>query len=399
MKTTWIENSKRSLAVLAGIALAASLLACSEDDPAGPPPVPTVRAVTPTTVSPGDTVTIGGSDFATPHDDNDVFFNNPLRTAVPFAGSATSLRVVVPQDAATGPVRVLVPDQSVAGVGPEVTVNRGVGDVWVFAGTGDDYPLKLHFPTPGTEYLLVPHSANSGTPYTQVHTYGISSGEATSPSPKLVRARVAPPMMTAQERFDERRRRDLEELIRTVDESALVRPDRSRRGAGAAEAPAQFRQLNVLNTAVGSTTNPSNYTQVTAELRYEGQSCLIYNDVDTLATGNFTQADYIELGDFFDNQGYPSDTTHFGHESDIDNNGKVIILISGIINGLAGTIPNWDQSFFIGGFFSPVRPVPGGTIRSARGHDERGGNFLRPCLGSQRSIPTPPQLPPAGHGG
>ena len=157
MKTTWNLYSKKLLAVLAVISLVASLGATCEDDPAGPPPVPTVSTVTPSTVSPGDTVTIGGSDFATPHGDNDVFFYNPLRAAVPFSGSETSLRVVVPPDAATGPVRVSVPDQPEAGVGPEVTVNRGVGDVWVFAGTGNGFPLELPFPATTAEYLLVPH--------------------------------------------------------------------------------------------------------------------------------------------------------------------------------------------------------------------------------------------------
>jgi hypothetical protein len=352
MKTTWILSSKRLLAVLAVITLVASLGATCEDDPAAPPPVPTVSTVSPTTVSPGDTVTIGGSEFATPHGDNDVFFNNPLRAAAPFAGSVTSLRVVVPSDAATGPVRVSVPDQPVAGVGPEVTVNRGVGDVWVFAGTGDDYPLNLPFPTPTAEYLLVPHSANAGSPYTQIHTYGISSGQAPSPSPKLARRSVAPLMMSVRERFDERRRRDLEELMRTVDESALKRPERIQGIAGAPKAPAQIRQFNVLNTAVGNLTNPADYTRV--------------------ATGNFTQADYNEMGSFFDNQGYPSDTTYFGPESDIDSNGQVIVLISGIINGLAGTDPNWDRSYFIGGFFSSVdlfqagqSGIPAGTTNEA----------------------------------
>jgi hypothetical protein len=376
MNTTWMLKSNTLLAALALIALVASLGASCEDDSTGPedelPPVPTVSTVAPSTVSPGDTVTIGGSDFATPARDNDVFFYNPLRAAEPFAGSATSLSVVVPRDAATGPVRVKVPGQPEAGVGPDVAVNRGVGDVWVFAGTGTDYPLKLPFPAGNSEYLLVPHSANPNTPYTQVHSYGITSGQVTAAGRVPAGSRVEPSMMSVRERFDEHRRRELEELMRTVDESALVRPGPLRGIERAPEAPAQFRQFNVLNTAVGSLTNPSSYTQVTAQLRYDGQSCLVYNDVDTLATGNFTQADYDELGSFFDTQGHPSDTTYFGPESDIDANGKVIILVSGIINGLAGTDPNWDQSYFIGGFFSSVdlfregqSGIPAGTTNEA----------------------------------
>lgn len=374
MKTIRIEKWLRPVAVVAATTLAITVVGCSEDDPAAPPPVPQVNSVTPTTVSPGDTVAIAGADFATPHGDNNVYFNNPLRAAVPFEGSATSLRVVVPNDAATGPVRVSVPEQPESGVGPKVTVNRGVGDVWVFAGTGDGYKLELPFPGGGVnaEYLLVPHGADAGAPYTQDVRYDVSSGEAPSPSPPAPGAASVASMMTVRERFDGRLRRDLEELTKVTDGSALAGRNRTRGAALAPAAPAQFEQFNVLNNAVGSTTNASNYTQVTAELRYPGQYCLIYSDVDTLAGGNLTQADFNDLGQFFDTQGFPSDTLYFGRESDVDNNGKVIILVSGVINALPTTDPRWTGNYFIGGFFSTVdlfragqSGVPQGTTNEA----------------------------------
>jgi len=366
MHTTWIDFPHKALSLLGIAALAAGLAACSED-PAQLPPVPVVNSVSKTTVLPGDTVTIGGSDFAPAFRDNDVFFNNRLHPAVPLTGNTTSLRVVVPDDAATGPVRVAVPEQPVAGVGPEVTVDREVGEVWGFAGTGNDYVLRLPFPTPNTEYLLVPLSANASAPYTQVHSYTISSGEATAASPRAGGDGGGSLTMGAQERFDEYRRRSMEEIFQTIDESALVGRGRGRRIARAPEAPAQFRTFNVLNTAQGRLNNTSNYDQVDAQLRYNGQFCLVYNDVDTLATGNFTQSDYIDMGQFFDTQGYPSDTLHFGRESDIDNNDKVIVLLSGIINGLAFTISDWDSTFFIGGFFSEIDMFQAGTPQVPQG--------------------------------
>jgi len=364
MNTTWIDFPKKTLCAVAIAALAAGLAACSED-PAELPPVPVVNSVSKTTVIPGDTVTIGGSDFAPAFGDNQVQFNNRLHPAKPFTGSATSLRVVVPDDAATGPVRVSVPDQPVAGVGPEVTVNRKVGEVWAFAGTGDDYVLRLPFPTPNTEYLLVPHSANASAPYTQLHSYGISSGEAMVAPPRVAGYGGDVPMMTAQERFDQHRRRSMEEILETVDQSALA--GRGRRIARAPEAPVQFRRFNVLNNAQGRLNNASNYDQVDGQLRYDGEFCLIYNDVDTLATGNFTQSDYNDMGQFFDNQGFPSDTLYFGRESDVDDNDKVIVLISGIINGLAATITGWDSTFFIGGFFSEIDLFQAGTVQVPQG--------------------------------
>jgi hypothetical protein len=371
MKANRIERVKKAPPWSAAVVLAVSMVAwvsCSkEDTPTAPPPVPKVNSVTPATVVPGDTVTIGGADFATPHDDNKVYFNNPLRAARPFAGSKSSLQVVVPEDAATGPVRVSVPEQPQAGVGPEVSVTRGVGDVWVFAGTGTSYPLRLPFPGGNSEYLLVPHSANAAAPYTQVHEYTFASGEAPSPSPASAPRSAGRPMMSVRERFDQRLRRYTEGLLREADASDLTGRDRIGRGARAPQAPAQFRQFNVLSNAMVTTVNPADYTQVTAELRYEGDFCLIYNDVDTLATGNFTQGDFDDMGTFFDTQGYPSDTLYFGRESDVDGNGKVIVLVSGIINGLAATDAAWDSTYYIGGFFLPVDLFEAGTSHVPEG--------------------------------
>ena len=356
MTNTSVGNTLNiSKLCVAGL-LALALGACGKDDPVSLPPVPVVKTVSPATVAPGDTVTITGSDFATPRGDNRVYFNNPLGAAVPFAGSETSLRVVVPQDAATGAVRVSVPEQPQAGIGPEVTVSRDIGDVWVFGGTGDGYPLRLPFPSQNAEYLVIPHSANPKLVYTAPKRYTIAADDAPAPpaSPGKTGDGEAGPQVTVRERFDQRIRSDLDELMAMSDESALAGGGRGRRPARAPGAPAQTRQFNVLHTVSASTLLPSSYTQVTAQLRYEGEHCLIYNDVDTLATGNFTQSDFNNFGTTFDNPIYPADTLYFGRESDIDNNGSVIVLVSGIINALPTTDPAWNGGYFIGGFFLPI---------------------------------------------
>lgn len=347
---------KISKLCVAGL-VAVSLGACGKDDPVALPPVPVVKSVSPTIVVPGDTVTITGSDFATPRGDNRVYFNNPLRAAIPFSGSATSLRVVVPPDAASGAVRVTVPEQPQAGIGPAVAVSRGIGDVWVFGGTGDGYPLRLPFPSQTAEYLMIPHAANSKLGYAQPKNFTITADDApeefSAASPPGSGESQVAPQMTVRERFDQRIRRDLDELIAVSDESALA----GGRGRGPRQtpgAPAQTRQFSVLNTVNASTILTSSYTRVTTQLRYDGQHCLIYSDVDTLATGNFTQSDFNDFGQTFDDTIYPADTLYFGRESDIDNNGKVIVVVSGIINALPGTDPEWDGSYFIGGFFLPI---------------------------------------------
>jgi hypothetical protein len=363
---------KATPAVFAACLLAASVLivACSDDEPAGPPPVPKVNSISSTSVVPGDTVTIRGADFATPAGDNKVYFNNPIEYAQPYSGSDKSLTVVVQDNAATGAVRVTVPDQPTAGVGPKVVVDRGVGDVWGFGGRGAGYPLELPFPAGNTEYLLIPHSATAGVSYVLDNNYTVNGEEGQTAE---AAARAAD-VVTGRERFDRRFREDIERLKAnaTGTERFGARP----RPEGSPQAPAQTRQFYVLNTAdpAQSTLNPSNYVRVTAMLRYDGDRCLIYNDVDTLATGNLTQADYNSFGWQFDNQIFPTDSLYFGNSSDIDGNGKVIILISGIINGLPETDPDWIKyrNYFIGGFFSPIDlfapgqyGVPAGTTNQA----------------------------------
>jgi hypothetical protein len=325
---------------------------CSDDDVTEPEPAPLPPVVTgysADTVVPGDTIEVTGSRFATQASSNRIKFANRLAVVSPFFASETSLMVEVPENAATGPVSVTVSGQSQAGVGPDLTVTRALGEVWAFAGYGDGEALRLRSPSPGAEYLVVPHATNASILVDVENTYGITGERVQQALARGVGAAPAEPLMTVRERFDRHLRRELERLAASRDGTVPLRP----KAALPSRAPAQFRSFNVLNTAVGSAYLAANYDQVTAMLRYNGQHCLIYSDVDTLAAGNLTQADFRNFGQRFDTQIHPSNTTYFGTESDIDGNGKVIILISGVINGLPKTDPSWVQNpeYFIGGFF------------------------------------------------
>jgi hypothetical protein len=356
------DGASRRFVLFTALALTAAL-ACSEDDPTEPdippPPAPTVTAYSDTVVSPGDTVDVTGAGFSATAASNRVEFANPLGVVTPFYADANLLRVVVPDDAASGPVRVTVSGQAQAGTGPVMEVLRDIGDGWAFGGTGDGHPLKLPFSAPGAEYLMIPYAANPGISTQIDNTYTIATDDiAVFPAPP----RTAPALSTVRDRFDRHRRDQLGEILRSPAGVSAARP----RGdvPAAHRAPAQSRLFNVLNTAVGSTYLATNYTQVTAQLRYNGTHCLIYNDVDTLASGNLTQADFDDFGTQFDMQIRPTNTTFFGAEKDVDGNAKVIILISGIINGLPATDPSWTGDYFIGGFFSPVDLfAPGGLIQ------------------------------------
>jgi len=69
---------------------------------------------------------------------------------------------------------------------------------------------------------------------------------------------------------------------------------------------------------------------------------------DTLnPTGGFTTADYQRFAARFDTLVYPLDVNNFGQPSDIDGNGKIIILFTRAVNELTPA----NSSSYVGGFF------------------------------------------------
>ncbi|MDH4037597.1 MAG: hypothetical protein OEX18_04705 [Candidatus Krumholzibacteria bacterium] len=339
-------------ALLAVTALCAVLtFGCSEDDdPTGPPPPapPTVGGVSETVVSPGDTLVITGSNFVSPASSNTVTFTNPLGTSKPFAGSSTSLSVIVDQDATTGPVRVSHAGGSSAG--PSVEVRRGIGDFFVFGGLGANNVLALPNPTATTRYLVVPHATNAGLPYTSEVGYAIDSETAvpvaaTQTAAAALRAAEATGV-GLQEAFEAWRWEQTRELV----DGRGVPPRPTRRSAPATpQAPQVTRQFYVLKTTTGSVTNPASFQRVTAELRYDGARCLVYSDVDTLATGNFDGSHYRTIGEAFDNGIEATNVQYFGGYSDVDGNGKAIILSTPVVNRLT---PGGSGGFIAGFFLS-----------------------------------------------
>jgi hypothetical protein len=69
---------------------------------------------------------------------------------------------------------------------------------------------------------------------------------------------------------------------------------------------------------------------------------------DTLnPTGGFTATDYQRFATRFDTLVYPIDVNNFGTPTDIDNNGKIIVLFTRAVNELTPA----NSSSYVGGFF------------------------------------------------
>jgi hypothetical protein len=103
-----------------------------------------------------------------------------------------------------------------------------------------------------------------------------------------------------------------------------------------------FKVCSNLNCALPMTT-------VQAVARAVGQRIAIF--VDGATPSNFTQADYDEMVQTFDQRLYPLDTLAFGTESDIDGNGVVLVLMTPQINRLVTTQQCIDAGFVAGYFF------------------------------------------------
>ena len=369
METRSIMNRRLpTLACFAGAVCALMISACSKDDTVTPPPPPdppVVGGVSETVVFPGDTLLISGSHFVSPASANTVTFTNPLGISKPFAGSATSLSVVVDQDATTGAIKVSHAGGSADG--PAVTVRRNIGDFFVFGGLGSNNVLALPNPTATTRYLVISASTAPNIPFSEELGYSIDT-EAALPlaapvaSADAVRAAEASGM-GLQEAFEAWRWEQARELVERA--GVPPRPTQVPPLAPVA-AQQQIRQFNVLKTTTGSVTNPGSYAQVTAQLRYNGVKCLLYADVDTLSSGNFSTSDLRAVGQAFDNGIDATNVQYFGGYSDVDGNGKVIILITPVVNRLT---PGGSSGFIAGFFLSvdlyAVPAVPSGTTNHA----------------------------------
>ena len=338
--------------------------------PTPPPPPPSISSISPLTVSPGDTLTIKGSNFSTVASENTVTFTNPSSNTKPVRAKASELKVVVDRDAVDGPVKVSNAGGSATSK-DQITVPRGIGDVFVFGGTGSGHPLSLPNPTSTTRYLVVPHSVSSTVSYLDTLDYVVSSA-SNPPAAMAAKTAAAPGLhMGAEEWFEAQR---WENAQRDLQRYGVPAAGPVKRPGIETAAPAATRQFYVLKTTDPNFQNSaSGYAHITAQLRYNGSKCLVYSDIDTLPTGNFTQAHYDLFGQTYDNSIEATNVSYFGPYSDVDGNGKLIMLVSPVVNLLQEPpCPGGTKCTcgFIAGFFNPrdlygSPPVPAGTTNHA----------------------------------
>jgi hypothetical protein len=312
---------------------------------------PTLASVTPATFLPGDTVRIRGRNFNTTAAGNTVLFTNARGRVV--RGDADSvLVVVVPPCVSSGPVTVRV----LVGTAPTNTVNATVNSgspilsLAQFEGiavSGTELGDCLRLAGGGASYLLVPQSAGSNDGTRRID-FRLTSNSAVTDL-LFDRSAVLPTRQSdipLQYQLDQTLRRREGELAREYADALRPSPiEITPRIQAAVPALGSTRSFSVL-----SSLSTINFTNTTGRLRYVGSHILIYVDTDQPA-GTLTDAEIRSLGDLFDKDLYSLNVRTFGSESDVDNDGRVIVLMSPLINTLTPSAQCQSQGFVTGFFF------------------------------------------------
>jgi hypothetical protein len=308
----------------------------------------------------GDTIQVSGRNLSTNPDENVVTFSR-IRGRV-LTATSTELAVEVPACLPSRAVEVRVHIGTVTTNALPLQVLEG--DLFFTMDRGDDLILEategfacIRLPSaPGARYLVVPHT--TGTVGGAVYDFGLVglaenplSGAPAVPerAPGGAHAGAGGEALAAVDRqwaWDARLRALEGEALRErgsdTGGEGWVRSGREERTPQGVPQVGDTREFNVLNAE-------NEFDKVTARIEHITDHAVIYLDEDT-PSGGFTASDLAALAGEFEWPIYPTITGAFGSESDLDGNGRVVILLTPAVNRLT---PDGADSY-VGGYFFGV---------------------------------------------
>jgi len=241
----------------------------------------------------------------------------------------------------------------------------------------------------GASYLLVPEFATGNLPIKSA-SYSFGSPNATAAqvlaaAPLSNRAvslastasiGAAPTRPGTRQQWFDARLRSADRKVWARGPSPLVHRSVATAGSPSAQVAPDVGSIRTFRVIATTDTNvTTTFKTVNARLAYVGTNILLYVDTLTAASG-FATGDLSGIGDLFDKTLYPIDVNEFGQPSDIDQNGRLIMLMTPIVNALV-TSDDCKKDGFIAGFFT------GSTSRREAPTRTR-------ARSSTPSLPTPP---------
>jgi hypothetical protein len=191
--------------------------------------------------------------------------------------------------------------------------------------------------------LIVMNSGTTATSTLQVQAHSAGTMQATAPPTPQIRALPTSPRISSDSRFHSRLREEvsarLEPLLRAGVPEIQVASPRPQVSTG------QLMTFNVETLSVDGCTNP---VFRTGRVKWVSQHAIVVADTLNPNSG-YTDAEYGQFADFFDQHAWPLDTENFGVPSDADGNGKIIIFFTSAVNALPQNVPNGNS--YVGGFF------------------------------------------------
>ncbi|MGW8266264.1 MAG: IPT/TIG domain-containing protein [Longimicrobiales bacterium] len=321
--------------------------------------VPELTLVPDWAVRAGDTILLEGRNISPSPEENVVTFSRVRGRVI--SASPTSLRVEVPPCLPTRQVALRL---QIGALGtPASTLSVTEGDQFFLMDVGEDRILDaanglscIRFPSiPESRYLVVPHS--TGTVGGGVYDLGLVGLTADRPqsllpgpvrrsptllSPPPERAPDSPPdqQLLWDSKLREMEARLVGEGKGSVGGTGGTRPSQAIAAPERAPQIGDQREFKVLNSE-------SEFDRVTARIQFISEHTLVYLDEDAPTGGGYTSTDLARLAGQFEAPIHPTLTEAFGPESDLDGNGRVVILLTPAVNRLT---PEGSDSY-VGGFF------------------------------------------------
>ena len=326
---------------------------------ATPPAV--LRQLQPAALAAGDTLTLRGSHLTEPGTASTVLFGG-VRAPVLGAVGDSLLRVLVPPCLVAGelPVTVqvglAVTNALAAAVAPAGRT-LALQPFEAVTVAGADVAGCVRLPGDGGRYLVLTQFAAVDDPSSSTRAYALTI-DATTAAGALAAALARPlttehplppvaRVPTLREIFERRLRAAEAELAVADAGQPRIAADLAPLAGRQPPAPPALgaeRTFRVLARVDGSV-----YTNSVARLRYAGAHVLVYEDRGTPAP--LDDPAMRQLGDLLDRELYPLDVETFGTESDIDGDGRVVLLLTPIVNALTPAAQCGSDGYVRGFFF------------------------------------------------